>query len=127
MRLRKSARCAAVLGATAVLAVGAGVAQAGTEHYCQGRTITPGYACSNGNVHTGTTYVEAIVNHTACVGFGQHGGVYYAPYQEIFFAFACSSGSGTIGGYRNGGSGHAGVVNRNQITNVYIYDAHQTW
>lgn len=116
-------------GFTTALALlgSAGIAQAGTEHYCQGRTITPGYACSNGNVHDGNTYIQGIVNHSACIGLGRGGGVYYAPYQEQFFAFACSNGSGTIGGYRLGNGGHAGVVNRNISTNVYIYDAHQTW
>lgn len=123
-RLRKLVGGLVVAGALA--AVAPSLAAAGTEHYCAGG-LSAGWRCASGNAHSvNSMYVEVVTDHTACaaVGWGFGG---YSPSGSVSLV-ACTSGSGTMGGWRNAVSdGHGAVYNPNGSTTDYIYDAHASW
>lgn len=119
-----------LLATAALFAVFVAPASAGTDHYCEGATLPAGWSCSGARAHTGLVYVDITTNHTGCAGAASgYGG--YNPVPSIglnTFIVACTSGSGTNGGYAEFRTPlHGAVYNPNQRTGDYIYQAHITF
>ncbi len=110
--------------------VAADRAVAGTEHYCEGNTVPARSVCAGGNAHGGTVYVQVQLNHTGCAGLAYgFGGWQYGTLANTE-SWACTSGAGTNGTYVTiccSLAGHGAVINENQSTQDYVYEAHISW